>query len=162
VRELLEEHRPDRARADEAHVAAQHVDELRNLVKLRGLEPLADRRELGLGPADELLAEVRAEPAFGVAAQRPELQHREDASTAPDSLAAVEDGRAARQEHDERDDEGDREGAEQKDRGQRQIERAQENVAPPSRRLEGQLPVAANERVLDDGDARTSAAYVQA
>src|SRR3954468_20070564 len=61
VRELVEEDRADRARADEAHVAAQDVEELRDLVELRRLQPLADRRELVLRSADELLAEVRPE-----------------------------------------------------------------------------------------------------
>ena len=42
MRELFEEHRADRSRADEAHVAAEHVEELRELVELRRLQPLAD------------------------------------------------------------------------------------------------------------------------
>src|SRR5207245_8429473 len=98
VRELLEEDRTDGARTDEAHVAAQHVDELRDLVELRRLEPLADRRELVLCTPHELLPEVRAEPCLRVRLQRPELQHREDAAAAADALAAVQDRAAAREE----------------------------------------------------------------
>ena len=67
--ELLEEARTDRARADERHVAAQDVPELRQLVELRRLQAAADARVLVLGAADELLAEVRAEPRLGVAAR---------------------------------------------------------------------------------------------
>ena len=58
MRELREEARPDRPRPDERHVAAQDVPELRDLVELRGLQPAADPRQLGVGAADELLAEV--------------------------------------------------------------------------------------------------------
>jgi hypothetical protein len=35
LRQLLEEDRPDRARPDEAHVALEGVEELRQLVELR-------------------------------------------------------------------------------------------------------------------------------
>src|SRR5207247_2972112 len=91
VRQLLEEDGPDRAWADEAHVAPQDVDELGNLVELRRLQPLADRRELALRAPHELLAKVRAEARLGVGPQRAELQHREDAAPAAPSLAAIED-----------------------------------------------------------------------
>ena len=46
-RELGEEDRPDRPRPDEAHVAAQHVEELRDLVELRRPQPAAEPRGLG-------------------------------------------------------------------------------------------------------------------
>ena len=68
VGELGEEARPDRARADERHVAAQHVPELRDLVELRRLQPAADAGQLGVGARDELLAEVLADPLLGAAA----------------------------------------------------------------------------------------------
>src|SRR5581483_1141946 len=90
VRELLEEDGADRTRPDEAHVAAQDVHELWDLVELRRLQPAADRRELVLRPAHELLAEVGAETALGVLPQRPELEHREDAPAAADAVAAIE------------------------------------------------------------------------
>ena len=41
VRKLLEEDGPDRTRPDETHVAAEDVEELRDLVELRRLEPTA-------------------------------------------------------------------------------------------------------------------------
>ena len=63
--QLGEEARPDRAGADERHVAAQDVPELRDLVELRGLQPAADRGQLGLGVADELLAEELPDPLLG-------------------------------------------------------------------------------------------------
>ena len=47
--ELLEEGRPDRARADDAHVAAQHVPELRQLVEVGEPQDAPDPRHLGLG-----------------------------------------------------------------------------------------------------------------
>src|SRR5437764_947204 len=49
VCELGEEARPDRARPDERHVAAQDVPELRDLVELRRLQPPPDTGELGIG-----------------------------------------------------------------------------------------------------------------
>src|SRR5919206_3309772 len=54
-RELLEEARPDRARPDEAHVAAEDVPELWQLVELRRAEPAAERRRLPFRAPDELL-----------------------------------------------------------------------------------------------------------
>src|SRR5437588_3989378 len=102
VCELLEEDGAYRARPDEAHVAAKDVEELRELVELRRLQPFADRRELALRAAHELLAEVRAQARLGVGAQRAELQHREDTTAAPDALAPVEDRTAAHHQDDQR------------------------------------------------------------
>src|SRR3954454_17651020 len=66
--ELLEEAGSDRPRPDEAHVAAEDVPELWDLVELRRAQPSAERRRLGLGPPDELLAEVWPESLFRAAA----------------------------------------------------------------------------------------------
>ena len=55
-RELLEEQRPDRARADDAHLAAQHVPELRQLVELGGAQDPPDARLLARGQPRQLLA----------------------------------------------------------------------------------------------------------
>ena len=63
MRELLEEQRPDRARADDAHLAAQHVPQLRQLVELGGAQDPADARLLGRGQPRELLAVERADAA---------------------------------------------------------------------------------------------------
>src|SRR5581483_5590440 len=83
-RELGEEARPDRARADERHVAAEDVPELRDLVELGRAQPRAERRRLVVRAPDELLAEVRPEPLLRVGLQRPELEHREEVTAAPD------------------------------------------------------------------------------
>ena len=148
VRELLEEDGADGSRADEAHVAAQDVPELRDLVQLRRLQPLAERRELLLGAPHELLAEVRAEARLGVGLQRPELQHEEDAPAAPDALAAVEDRAAARREQDERDRDGERKRDDEEERREDDVEQAQEDVSRSGRRSARQLAVAADEGVL--------------
>src|SRR5690242_5190786 len=108
VRQLGEEPRTDRPRADEGHVAAEHVPELRNLVELRRLQPPAERRVLRLGPADELGAEVGAEPGLGVRPERPELDDREEVPVPTDTLAAIEDRPAVAREDEERDRGGER------------------------------------------------------
>ena len=68
-----------------------------------GPQPAADARRLLARALDELLAEVRAEPFLGAAAQRAELEHLEDAAVAADALAAVEQRPAARRDERERD-----------------------------------------------------------
>src|SRR5919204_70933 len=50
--ELLEEPRPDRARPDQAHVAAEDVPELWQLVKLRCAQPPAEAGEVGARPPE--------------------------------------------------------------------------------------------------------------
>jgi hypothetical protein len=149
VGELVEEDGPDRPRSDHAHVPAQDVDELRDLVELRRLEPASDRRELGPSALYELLAEILAEPSLRSPAQGAELVHREHVRAPADALAAVEDRRPARTEHDEGDHEREREREEQEERGEDDVESAQDDVAGPLRRLERKLAVAADERVLD-------------
>src|SRR5262249_49863764 len=72
--ELGEEARADRARADERHVAAQDVPELRDLVELRRLQPAADAGQLRVGSAHELLAEVLADSLLCTLLQRAEFQ----------------------------------------------------------------------------------------
>ena len=149
VRELLEEDGPNRTRPDETHVAAEDVEELRYLVELRRLEPAPDRRELRFRALHELLAELRADPAFGPAPQRPELEHREDAPAAADALAAVENGRPARHDDDQRNEEREREREDEQRRREHDVERTEHRVPRARRRLEGELPVPANERVLE-------------
>src|SRR5688500_10199014 len=75
--ELLEERGPDRPRADEAHVAAQDVPELRQLVELGAPQRAAGARELVLRQPRQLLAEVPAEPLLGAGVEGAELVHRE-------------------------------------------------------------------------------------
>src|SRR5438445_690092 len=71
--ELLHEARALRARPDEAHLAPEHVEELRQLVEARAPEEDAERRAAWI---------IRARPdgpglLLGVHAHRPELQHLE-------------------------------------------------------------------------------------
>src|SRR5439155_7100567 len=47
-RQLFEKGRPDRPRADEAHVAAEDVPQLRQLVELRGSQPAPEPGHLRL------------------------------------------------------------------------------------------------------------------
>src|SRR5207253_7986800 len=103
MRKLLEEHRTDRSWADETHIAAEHVDELRDLVELRGLQPLADARELALRAAHEFFPEVRSEPRLCIASKRPELQHREHPAASTDPGPPVEHRAATRGQHDQGD-----------------------------------------------------------
>ena len=89
--ELLEEGGPDRARADDAHVAAQHVPELRQLVEVREAQDAAERASPR--PA---VRRVSSWPRYGPSRasasgrERAELEHREDPPRAPDAPAAVE------------------------------------------------------------------------
>src|SRR5665811_441710 len=82
--ELGEEGRPDRARTDHGHLAAQHVPQLRHLVEVDLAQRPADPRHLELGAARELLAQVRAEPRLGVGLQGAELVHPEELAGAAD------------------------------------------------------------------------------
>ena len=104
LRELGEEPRPDRPRADERHVAAQHVPELRDLVELRRLQPASElasapRRSRRRAPAPRCWPMRSSAPRLIVR----NLSIVEEAATAADALAAVEHRPAARHEHDERD-----------------------------------------------------------
>src|SRR5262249_61069229 len=65
--ELFEEPRTDRPRADEAHLADEHVPKLRDLVELCRTKPTADPCRLFLRASHELLAEIRAEPLLRAA-----------------------------------------------------------------------------------------------
>ena len=92
---------------------------------------------------------MRAEPALGAAPQRPELEHREDTPALAHALAAVEDRRPAREDDGERDEQGDRESEDEQRRREHDVEHAQTHIARAIRRLEGELSVPANERVLE-------------
>src|SRR5205823_3185751 len=96
-----------------------------------------------------ILAEMRPEPPLGAAPQRPELVHREHVPAEPDALAAVEDGPAARHEDEERDEQRDGKGENEEEQRERDVERAEEHVTRTNRRIERELSVPANERVLE-------------
>src|SRR5439155_21645881 len=147
ARQLLEEARPDRARAGEAHVAAEDVPELGQLVELHRPESPAEPRGFGARPLDELGAEVRAEPFLRARAGRPELEHLEDPAVLPDALAAVEDRPAARREDGQADQRDQRRGEEQEQRGEQDVERAQLEVDAPLRRAADYCRKALDERV---------------
>ena len=101
-------------------------------------------------PADELLAEVRAEPRLRVSFERAELQHREDAAAPADALAAVEDRPPARQRGSTSAIGRAIGSAQSRKNAESTTSSARSSsVARPGGRLEGQLPVAADERVLD-------------
>ena len=104
--------RDGRARADEAHVAAKDVEELRQLVEARAAEPATGARHARVvvqfvdGPL--AVAHVRAGPTLDVAplvlsvlsvvracAHRSELEEEEYATVHPDALLPIEH-RAAR------------------------------------------------------------------
>src|SRR5205823_1532714 len=147
-RQLLEEARPDRARADEAHVAAQDVPELRDLVELSRPEPATEEGRLALRPLDELGPEVRPESALGAGPERPELDHREDPSAAADALAPVEDRPAAREEDAERDQRSERQREQQEERREQEIERPELEVDEPAAgRRAGKRREAQDERI---------------
>ena len=146
---------------DEAHVAAEHVPELRQLVELGGPEAAADARRLLARALDELLAEVRAETLFGPAAQRAELEHLEDAAVAAHALAAVEQRPAARRDERERDQPDQRREDEQEEPGDQDVENAQLEVDAPFRRPADERREPLDERVArprlgsgHQGDAR--------
>ena len=81
-----EEDRPDRPRADQVHVAADDVPELRDLVELRALQEAADRRVERIARREQ----ARADPLLGVDQQRPELEDVERLHVPADARAPVE------------------------------------------------------------------------
>ena len=106
--ELIEEDRPDGPRPDQAHVALDDVEELRQLIELPLLEELADRR-IDRIPFRE---EARADLLLGIHLECAELEDVEDALVLAHPLPAIEDGAAAA--------ELDAEGDEQHDRRQQE------------------------------------------
>src|SRR5262249_46746784 len=146
-RQLLEEARPDRTRTGEAHVAAEDVPELRQLVQLHGSEATSEPGRLGACALDQLGAEIRPEPPFGPAAERRELEHREDRAALADPIAGVEEGAPAGQEQQEADEGDERRDHQEKERREGDVERAQLEVDPPLRRAVDERREAPDERV---------------
>src|SRR5512133_721949 len=147
--QLLEETWADRARPNEAHVATEHVPELRELVELCRAQPSPEPRRLGPRPLDQLGAEVGAEPLLGAAAKGAELKHVEDATVAADALPSVEERRPAGEQERQPDHQEQREGEQQHERRERDVEDAKLEIDPALRR-------AADEdgEPLDEGVAR--------
>src|SRR5438874_2521665 len=115
-----EKDRADRPGADQVHVAAEHVQELGDLVELAALEEATDRRVERLVRRQE----PRADPPFRIHEQCPELVDRERPEVAANAAAAVEDRSAAR--------ELDREGDEQRDGEQDEQPRDGDRHLPPA------------------------------
>src|SRR5262249_59012154 len=84
----LHEARILRPGPDEAHLAAQDVPELRDLVELR-------LREEGPDPRETIVVDRREGRPRGAGLHLPELEHRELAAEDSDPPAAVEDRPAA-------------------------------------------------------------------
>ncbi len=126
--QLLEERGPDRARADDAHVSAHDVPQLRQLVEVGKAQEPAEARDLRLRALRELVTEVGAQPRLRVRGERAELQHREDAPRAAHPPAAVEHRRARRQADRERDRPQDRGQHDQRGAGDAEVEGAQRGV----------------------------------
>ena len=90
--QLLDELRPLGPRADEAHVADQHVPQLRQLVEPRAAQEAADRRDAVV----VLPRPHRAGCRLGVLPHRTELVDREDAAVLADALLVIEGRTGAR------------------------------------------------------------------
>src|SRR6185503_1027506 len=107
----------ERARTDQAHLAAQHVDELRELVERRPPQEPPDARDprvVGdLEKAARLVAVEQLDLALlGVAAHGPELDDPEAGVAATDACLPEEDvprGAALDEEGDRREQRGERE-----------------------------------------------------
>src|SRR5262249_39809888 len=88
----LEEDRSERARAGEVHLATQHVDELGNLVELRALQELSDRRVEVVLRAEQPAADL---PLRSLA-QGAELVHRVQLLVPAHANAGVQNRAATR------------------------------------------------------------------
>ena len=86
-----------RPRPDEAHLAAEDVPELRQLVEAQPAEPPADPRPPGVvleledGLVELVEVDQLAEPLVGADDHRPELDHHERAALQAGPALAVED-----------------------------------------------------------------------
>ena len=125
-----EEARSDRARPHEAHVAAQDVVELRQLVELERAQRAPGAGQLPIGQPAELLAEERAQPPLGVGPQRPELVHAERLSGTADARPAIQD-RPPRRQHRQRTTDHQRGQHDESRCRQRDVEPAQRDVDRP-------------------------------
>ena len=87
---LLDEVRPLRPRADQAHVPAQDVEQLRQLVQTCASQEPADLRHARVIPAGQ----NRAHSFFRVLDHRSELVQGEESAILTDPLLLVKDGAA--------------------------------------------------------------------
>src|SRR5437763_3209233 len=136
VLELLVVAQRQRARADQAHLAAQDVEKLRYLVKREPAQQRADRRNsritahLEQRPARLVLPlEVRL-VLGGVGVHRPELEHVELALAEADAAIAVEDRPGRGQRHTGRDQQPERQACNEDSRADDEVEGALEHPLP--------------------------------
>jgi hypothetical protein len=143
--ELREVPARQRARAHERHLAAQHVQHLRDLVEGEAAEQPSDpcharvvtQLEEGAVGLVRLL-QLRL-PLGGVGVHRPELQHRELSLAEPDAAVAVQD-RPARVELDRgRDQQPQRQAEQQHERARDEVERALRSPVHADERRRAQL-----------------------
>src|SRR5581483_357996 len=85
--ELLDENGPLGPRPDKAHVAANHVEKLRQFIKAVFAEILADARHAWI----VLLRPLRRTAFFGIGAHRAELEHLEGFAAQPYTSLPVND-----------------------------------------------------------------------
>ena len=148
--------RQRRPRADERHGAADHVEQLRQLVEAELAHDLADRRDPGvirhleqhLVARIALLAGEVLEHVFGVDDHRAELQHRELATAQADAGLSEQHRPLARQPH--------RDGEERQHRTQRDHpENTRDEI---DHALQEQLALAEPRRLhVDEGETRDRA-----
>ncbi len=124
LRVLLDLNRHGRSRTDDRHLAAQHVDEVGQLVERRAAQKSADARDPHVALADG----QPGPEALGATDHRAQLQHVELVALAADATLAVEraaarldaDGEHRREQH--------RRGHEQDPRGGDHVERTPHRV----------------------------------
>ncbi len=125
--ELLDEDGPLGPRADEAHVAAEDVEELGQFVDVRPPKPAADPGAAvvaGRGPDGPGLP-------LGVDAHAPELEHAEQPAPLPDALLHVEDRPAGRDQDRDRDGQEQRREHDQPGQRREEVDRTLGRAIPP-------------------------------
>ena len=118
-----------RSRADEGHVPADDVEDLRHLVDAPPAQDSAERRDarvglvtledLRIGQADDLVSIF-----VGSHVHRPELRHRDHLATTPHALLRVQDRAATRREGPDRSDDHERQEHDQQDAAEDDVQRS--------------------------------------
>src|SRR5258705_1074149 len=124
--ELLDEARALRPRPHEAHLAVQHVEELRQLVEARPPQGNAERGT----PRIILARPHRSRLRLGVHPHRPELQHPEAPAVDPHALLAIEDGPRRGELERDRDPQHHWRRDRQRERAEDQVEHALDDAVP--------------------------------
>src|SRR6476659_2882322 len=130
-----EEGGPYRAGADHAHVAPEHVEQLRHLVDVGEPGRLSHQGHLVLGATAELLPIDVAESTLRSPPQRPQLEHGEDAAGPPHPLSAVENWRARGEQDSDCEQSQERREDDEGASGDQQVETAEGDVDPAWREV---------------------------